>query len=93
MKEYLEKTYSLEPVNSDPDTPLRVVFFRLYDRKIASGEITFSGIKMDKDQFICLSTAQDPEMSKEDLINLCVNMKLTKEEAEAMMAAAGYEKV
>lgn len=93
MKEYLEKTYSLEPVNSDPDTPLRVVFFRLYDRKIASGEIAFSGIKMDKDQFICLSTAQDPEMSREDLINLCVNMKLTKEEAEAMMAAAGYEKV
>ena len=93
MKEYLEKTYSLEPVNSDPDTPLRVVFFRLYDRKIASGAITFSGIQMDKDQFICLSTAQDPEMSREDLINLCVNMKLTKEEAEAMMAAAGYEKV
>ena len=48
---------------------------------------------MDKDQFICLSTAQDPEMSREDLINLCVNMKLTKEEAEAMMAAAGYEEV
>lgn len=93
MKEYLEKTYSMEVVNEDPQIPLRVVFFRLYDRKIASGEITFSGIKMDKDQFICLSTAQDPEMSRDDLINLCVNMKLTREEADQMMLAAGYEKV
>lgn len=93
MKEYLEKTYSMEVVNENPQVPLRVVFFRLYDRKIASGEITFSGIKMDKDQFICLSTAQDPEMSRDDLINLCVNMKLTREEADQMMLAAGYEKV
>lgn len=93
MREYLENRYGKEPTNNNPETPLRVVFFRFYDRKIGSGQITFGELKMDKDQFICLSTAQDPEMSKEDLINLCVNMKLTKEEAELMMESAGYEAV
>ncbi len=92
MKKYLEETYSKEVVNENPDIPLRVVFFRIYDRKIASGEISFKNIKMDKDQFICLSTAQDPEMSRDDVINLCINMKLTTKEADEMMLAAGYEK-
>ena len=93
MREYLSSTYSLEPTNENPNTPLRIVFFRYYDRKIASGEITFSNLKMDKDAFICLSTAQDPEMSRDDIIDLCINMKLTKEEADEMMISAGYEKV
>lgn len=93
MKTYLYETYRDEPTNNNPETPFRIVFFRYYDRKIASGEITFSKLKMDKDAFICLSTAQDPEMSKEDIINLCVNMKLTKEEADEMMQSAGYEKI
>ncbi len=93
MRQYLEETYSQEVANENPDTPLRVVFFRIYDRKIAAGEISFKNIKMDKDQFICLSTAQDPEMTRDDVINLCINMKLTKEEADEMMIAAGYEKL
>ena len=90
MREYLEKTFSQEVENENPETPLRVVFFRLYDRKIASGEIGFNNLKMDKDAFICLSTAQDPEMSRKDIIDLCVNMKLSKDEAAQMMCAAGY---
>lgn len=93
MREYLEKTYSVQPVNDNPEIPFRIVFFRIYDRKIASGEISFSQIKMDKDQFICLSTAQDPEMSRDDIINLCINMKLTKNEADDLMISSGYEKV
>ena len=92
MREYLNKVFSAEPVNDNPETPFRVVFFRFYDRKIASGEICFSHLKMDKDAFICLSTAQDPEMSKEEIIDLCVKMKLTVEEAEQMMCSAGYVK-
>ncbi len=93
MKTYLEQSYTAEPTNPNPDTPLRIVFFRYYDRKIASGEISFSKLKMDKDAFICLSTAQDPEMTKEELIDLCINMKLTKQEADEMMLSAGYEKL
>lgn len=90
LREYLENKFTEEPENENPQTPLRVVFFRYYDRKIASGEISFSRLGMDKDAFICLSTAQDPEMTREDLIDLCVNMKLTEDEASEMMRAAGY---
>lgn len=90
MKEYLEKAFSEEPINENPKTPLKTIFFRLYDRKIASGEIGFNNLKMDKDAFICLSTNQDPEMSRDDIISLCVNMRLTQEEAESMMLSAGY---
>ena len=90
MREYLENAFSVEPINENPETPLKTVFFRLYDRKIASGEIGFNNLKMDKDAFICLSTDQDPEMSRDDIINLCVNMRLTQDEAECMMLAAGY---
>lgn len=93
MREYLINKYSEEPLNNNPETPFRIVFFRLYDRKIASGEITFNQLKMDKDAFICLSTAQDPEMSRDDIIELCINMKLTKEEADNMLISAGYVQV
>ncbi|MEE1037576.1 MAG: hypothetical protein U0K95_00290 [Eubacterium sp.] len=93
MREYLKNKYGLEPTNENPEMPFRVCFFRLYDRKIASGEITFSKLNMDKDAFICLSTAQDPELTREDIINLCINMKLTEEEADRMMQSAGYEEV
>lgn len=93
MREYLEKAFSEEPTNENPETPLKTIFFRYYDRKIASGEIGFNNLKMDKDAFICLSTDQDPEMSRDDLICLCVNMRLTKDEAENMMLSAGYELV
>lgn len=93
MKIYLENNYTEDIINENTEPSFRAVFFRIYDRKIASGEITFSSIKMSKDAFICLSTAQDPELSRDDIINLCINMELSKEEAEQMMLAAGYGRI
>lgn len=90
MREFLDRVFSKEVENNNPEIPFRTYFFRIYDRKIASGEIGFNTLKMDKDAFICLSTAQDPEMSRKDIIDLCINMKLTKEEAIQMMCSAGY---
>ena len=90
MRDFLDRVFSMEVENENPDLPFRSCFFRIYDRKIASGEIGFNTIKMDKDAFICLSTAQDPEMSRDDILDLCINMKLTKDEAIQMMCSAGY---
>ena len=41
IDDIIEKEYTVE-------LPFSAVFFRLYDRKIASGEITFSSLKMSK---------------------------------------------
>lgn len=93
MRDYLNMTFSKEVENENPNPPLKTVFFRFYDKKIMRGEINFLKMNMDKDAFISLSTAQDPEMSRDDIIDLCINMKLSVEEADEMMRAAGYEKI
>lgn len=92
MKKYLDENYSLEVLNDNPDIPFKAVFFRLYDRKIMSGEINFMQLNMDKDAFISLSTNQEHGMSREDIIDLCVNMKLTLKESCDLMESAGYIK-
>lgn len=71
--------------------PFSAVFFRLYDRKIASGEITFSSLKMSKAEFtaMCMNGEYVPEI--ENILELCGRMLLEKDEAELLLNAAGYE--
>lgn len=93
MKDYLNKSFSEEIVNMNPMPPLKNVFFKHYDRKVMLGEINFLKMNMDKDAFICLSTDQSHDMTREDIINLCISMKLNLQEAEELMISAGYEKI
>lgn len=62
-------------------------FFRIYDRKIASGEITFSQTGIKKDDFTRLCTEEGFVFDQEALQKICTAMKLTEEE-ELMLARA-----
>ena len=81
IDDIIEKEYTGE-------LPFSAVFFRLYDRKIASGEITFSSLKMSKAEFtaMCMNGEYVPE-----ILELCGRMLLEKDEAELLLNAAGYE--
>lgn len=92
LEEYLKTQYQEEITNFNPKVPFKNMFFGLYDKKVKTGEISFMKMGMDKDAFICLSTDQDHELSRDDIARLCFKMKLTLFEAEEMMESAGYEK-
>ena len=66
------------------------VFFRIYDRKIASGEITFSRSGISKDDFTRLCTEDGFVPGEEALARMCEGMLLTDEEREELLAAAEY---
>lgn len=70
--------------------PFRVLFFRLYDRKIADGTITFSQTGIKKNDFTRLCTEPDFILDREMVERLCTVMKLTEEEGRALMESAGY---
>lgn len=55
-------------------------FFRIYDRKIMSGEITFSRSGIDKNDFTRLCTEDDFVLSDEKLAIIAEKMHLTEEE-------------
>lgn len=67
------------------------IFFRIYDRKIASGEITFSKSGIKKDDFTRLCTEEGFVLSREAINLIAVNMKLTEEEKSQLLEAAGKE--
>lgn len=69
-------------------TTFAIEFFKVYDRKIADGEITFSQIGMDKNDFnrICIDPTFVP--SRENLEAVCRRMKLTEEETQRLLAYA-----
>lgn len=71
--------------------PFRIQFFRLYDRKIADGTITFSQTGIRKNDFTRLCTETDFILDRETVERLCTVMKLTEEESRALMESAGYE--
>ena len=71
--------------------PFRVLFFRLYDRKIADGTITFSQTGIRKNDFTRLCTEPDFVLDRETVERLRTVMKLTEDEGRALMEAAGYE--
>ena len=60
-------------------------FFRLYDSKIASGDLTFaeSGISRDSFTRICVDTSF--VFSEEELQRFCEKAKLTDEQAESLL--------
>ena len=63
-------------------------FFRLYDGKIASGELTFveSGISRDSFTRICVDTSF--VFPKEEIERFCEKAKLTDEQAESLLKFA-----
>lgn len=68
-----------------------MVFFQLYDRKIASGEITFSQVGIRKDDFsrLCVDKTFVPPRS--EIARICTGMKLTEEESARLLAFSEEE--
>ncbi len=67
------------------------VFFEIYDRKIAEGEISFKTSGIDINDFNQLCIVQDYKMSREAIEKIKVKMKLTEEEYLSLLSAGGYE--
>lgn len=64
------------------------VFFRIYDRKIGSGEISFSQTGIKKDDFTRLCTEEGFVFDEETLQKIPQTMKLSEEEKKALFEAA-----
>lgn len=58
---------------------------RIYDRKILSGEITFSQSGISKDDFTRLCIDSEFLMSRENFLKVSEKMKLTDEEREELL--------
>lgn len=61
-------------------------FMRIYDKKIMSGEITFSQLKMDKSLFNNICIVPDFLLPKEETERLCDVMKVSDEERNLLMS-------
>ena len=59
-------------------------FFKIYDRKIGSGEITFSQTGINKSDFTRLCTDSTFVFDRETLNRIAVTMKLTDDEKEKL---------
>lgn len=70
------------------ETTFAMAFFRIYDRKIASGEITFSQTGMKKEDFTRICTDKTFVPPRSELERLCDAMKLTDEETSQLMQFA-----
>ena len=69
-------------------TTFKQVFFRIYDRKIASGEITFSRSGISKNDFTRLCTEDGFIPPKEALMKMCEGMLLSEDERRELLEAA-----
>lgn len=70
------------------DSTFKKVFFRLYDRKIANGQVTFSELGINKAEFINLCIEEYFVFTEDKLIDICNIMKLTEEEERELFDAA-----
>lgn len=61
-------------------------FMRIYDKKIASGEISFNQLKMDKSLFNNICIVKDFILPKEETERLCDIMKVSEEERSLLMS-------
>ena len=68
-----------------------IAFLRIYDRKIASGVISFSRLNMKKEDFTRLCTDTDYVLPEEEIQRLCQVMALTEEETELLLSFTGRE--
>ena len=66
------------------------VFLRIYDRKISSGEITFSQSGISKNDFTQLCTDPEFVFIEEALALICERMAVDREERELLYELAGY---
>jgi hypothetical protein len=66
-------------------------FFKIYDRKIASGEITFSKSGITKTDFTKICMEPDFIFEEEILNDICEKMKVSEEERDILYIAAGYK--
>lgn len=67
-------------------------FFKIYDRKIASGEITFSKSGISKTDFTRLCMEPDYVFEEDALSGICERMLLNDAEIELLYKEAGYRK-
>ncbi len=63
----------------------KAAFFRLYDRKIADGSITFSQIGMSKGDFTRLCTEPEYLPDADTIERVCAAMKLTAAERAELL--------
>ncbi len=64
------------------------VFFPIYDRKIAAGEISFSQLGMSKEDFTRICTEKNFVPDRKTIEKLCRNMHVTEEEKAGLMEFA-----
>ena len=64
------------------------MFFRLYDRKISDGTITFSQLGISKTDFTRLCTEENFAFDKETILRISKIMKLSGEEEEELLKYA-----
>lgn len=84
------RVVKLEILNREK-TSFSKVFFRLYDRKLTSGEITFHSLGIPKPLFVVICNNSSYQPTDELLEKLKVTMKLTPEEAKELYEAGGKE--
>ena len=68
-------------------------FFRIYDKKIASGEITFSKTGISKAAFTALCTEPDYVFDQELLDKLKATMNLSDEQYDQLVRTANGEEL
>lgn len=64
------------------------LFFRHYDRKVSSGEMSFSQTGISKNDFTRVCTEEDFAFDRQTLSLICDRMGLTDEERADLFAAA-----
>lgn len=67
------------------------IFFRIYDRKIGNGEITFNQTGISKSDFTRLCTEENFVFDRQTIEQLTTTMGLTEDEKEQLITAAGWE--
>ena len=64
------------------------IFFRLYDKKISDGTITFSQFGISKMDFTRLCMEENFVLDEETIIRISDTMNLTEEEKDELLKAA-----
>ena len=71
-----------------PELTFKKLFFRLYDRKISSGEVSFSQLGIGKSDFTRLCTEDDCVFDDDTIARISCAMKRTDEENAQLVDAA-----
>ena len=71
-----------------PELTFKKLFFRLYDRKISSGEVSFSQLGIGKSDFKRLCTEDNFVFDDDTIARISCAMKLTDEENAQLVDAA-----